>query len=260
MTISEVLVIATSLGLTTQKGTNYVSPYHAALRIKKEAATRPSVPANAGIDLPTFAVREDGTSRITIYSGGDDITVSPRKGVFNFNIGERHLCACKQDGCVGKNGHAPGKAFGDFSGSKCGHNYPSTPLMPTIPVREGIEFHRTIRNMPLMTAFGVVAGRILTERVGGGARGLNADCPEYRRNIDFRPHGCPSCGKGQCWGKDKKTGTECRPSMKFAFVNVTGAGWVHCYLEPSRSDYSATLAVLDGMGSKVHDIPVMGAA
>jgi hypothetical protein len=259
MTTDHLLVIAESLGLTTQKGTDYVSPYHAGQRISKEAESRPSVSAKAGVELPTFAARLDGTSRITIYTGGDDVTISNRKGLFNFNIGSRHLCGCKGDGCIGKNGYSYGQAAGDFTGSLCGDNHPMTPHMPTIEVREGADFHRTIRNLPLMTASGVVGGRILTERVGGGARGLNADCPEYRRNIDFRPHGCPSCGKGQCWGKDKKTGTECRPSMKFAFVNVKGAGWVYCYLEPSRSDYSATLKVLDSMGSKVRDFPIMGA-
>ena len=259
MTTSTLFVIADQLDLRTLKGTEYVSAYHLGQRISKEAESRPSVSAQAGIDLPTFAVRQDGTSRITIYTGGDDITVSPRKGLFNFNIGTRHLCGCKRDGCIGKNGYSYGQAAGDFTGSLCGVNHPLTTTMPTIQVREGAEFHRTIRNMPLFTASGVVGGRILTERVGGGARGLNADAPEYRRNIDFRPKGCPSCAKGQCWGKDKKTGTECRSSMKFAFVNVTGAGWVYCYLEPSRSDYAETLAILDRMGSKVGDMPIMGA-
>lgn len=262
MTTSHLLVIAESLGLTTQKGADYVSPYHAGQRISKEAQSRPSVSARAGIDLPAFAVLQDGTSRITIYTGGDDVTVSPRKGLFNFNIGTRHLCACgttDNDGnpCIGKNGHSYGAAAGDFTGSLCGDNHPATPTMPTIEVREGKDFHKTLKGLPLMTAAGVVKGYDLTQRVGGGARGLNADCPEYRRNKWFT-NGCPDCGKGQCWGKDKKTGYECFPSMKFALVNVTGAGWVYCMLEPSRSDYSETLKVLDSMGSKVHDIPVIG--
>ena len=266
MNAGTILTIATRLGLTTQRGSNYVSPYHAAERITKEAQSRPSVSARAGIDLPAFAAREDGTSRITIYTGGDDVTISNRKGLFNFNIGTRHLCACgttDDDGtpCIGKNGHAHGLAAGDFTGSLCGINHPDTPTMPTIEVREGADFHRTIKGLPLMTAAGVVKGNTLTERVGGGARGLNTDAPEYRRNRDFRTvGGCPSCGRGQCWGKVKSTGVECWPSMQFAFVNVTGAGWVYCYLEPSRSDYSDTLSLLDSMGSKVHGIPVMGAA
>jgi hypothetical protein len=279
MTTSEVLVIAENLGLTTQRGGNYVSLHHAGKRISKEAENRPSVSAAAGIDLPTFAARQDGTSRITIYTGGDDVTISNRKGLFNFNIGTRHLCACKRDGCIGKNGHSYGRAAGDFTGSLCGYNHPDTPNMPTIQVREGRDFHRTIRNMPLFTASGVVGGRVLTERVGGGARGLNADAPEYRRNV-WMTKGCPSCDKAQCWGKDKKTGIECFPSMKFAFVNCfweildysedkkgksfsprrfSPPTWVYCYLEPSRRDYAATLAILDSMGSKVGEMPIMGA-
>ena len=259
------LALATArwLDLRTTDGNHYVSPYQASQALHRAAQNRPTVTAE--VDVPTFLVREDGTSRITIYTGGDDVTVSNRKGDFKFNIRTRHLCACEGtddngDPCLGRRGNDDG----DYTGSLCKVNHPATPSMPLVPVREGTEFHRIVR-APLMTAQGIVyqlrsnGGLIsLRERVGGGSRGLNADCPEYRKNRDFRTvGGCPSCGRGQCWGKVKKTGLECWPAFEFAMVNVAGAGWTEAAIDPSRSDYDDVLSILDSMGSKTSDRPII---
>ena len=182
-----ILATAAALDLTPQRGGQYVSPYHAQQALNKAAA---SVPATTSfIPVARALAREDGTARITIYTGGDDVTKSNRKGEFNFSIGTRHLCACgttdsNGDPCIGKNGHAPGAAFGDFTGSLCKVNHGNTPFMPMIEVRQGVDFHRKVR-APLMTGDGLTRSLVLTERVGGGSRGLNADSPEYRQNRDW---------------------------------------------------------------------------
>ena len=258
-----VLATAEALGLRPQRGGHYVSPYHAQQALNRAAATAPAT--TSFIPVARALAREDGTARITIYTGGDDVTRSNRKGEFNFSIGTRHLCACgttdsNGDPCIGKNGHAPGVAFGDFTGSLCKVNHGSTPSMPMIEVRQGVDFHRKVR-APLMTGDGLTRSLVLTERVGGGSRGLNADSPEYRQNRDFRTvGGCPSCGRGQCWGKVKKTGLECRPAFVFAFVNVAGFGWVEAAVDPSREDYGEVLSILDSMGSRVRDRPIITGA
>jgi len=281
MDAGTILTIVSHLGLMTQRGTNYVSAYHAGQKLIKASQTRPSVPSMANCELPTFTQLQDGTSRISIYDGGDDMTVAPRKGSFQWNISTRFICACNDENkvtealeggsrkglCIAKNGESYGQAAGDFTGSKCGHNHPKTPFMPTIEVREGTEFHRTLRlypsrdckvGMPLFDGTSVKVGYILTQRVGGGHHGLNADSPQYRRNVWFGKRGCPSCGKEQCWGTNKKTESVCFPAYEFAWVNVEGRGWVHCSISPSSPTYSLALSVLDSMGSKVSDRPFFG--
>lgn len=253
-----VLATANALDLMTSKGNQYRSPYHAQRALDAAAAAAPSVPSF--VPVARALVREDGTSRITVhtYRNGSLIEMDDsRKGEFNFSIGTRHLCACERDGCIGKNGHAPGVAFGDFTGSLCGQNHAGTPFMPMIQVKQGVEFHRKVR-APLFTAAGLTRQIVLTERVGGGSRGLNAESPEYRQNRDFRTvGGCPSCGRGQCWGKVKKTGQECRPAFEFAFVNVDGSGWIEAAIDPSREDYGEALSLLESMGSRVRDRPMI---
>ena len=256
-----VLTVSRSLGLLTGEGTQYRSKYHAGQRLAREAAARPTVAAAVGLDLPTVAVLKDGTARITIYTyglspyntGRVDNDDNARAGTFNFNVGMRHLCGCGRADCIARDGSGDG----NYTGSLCGTNHPNSAFMPLTEVREGADYHRTL-NLPRLTASGVVKGHKLTERVGGGFRAMNP--PQYRRNRDFRTvGGCPSCGRGQCWGTVKRTGQVCFDSMKFAFVNVAGVGWVFVYIDPNAPDFSEVRSILDGMGSRVLDVPVMGA-
>ena len=161
-----VLATAAALGLGPQRGGDYVSVWHAQQALNRASAEAPTT--TAYIPVARALAREDGTARITIYTGGDDVTKSNRKGEFNFSIGTRHLCACgttdsNGDPCIGKNGHAPGVAFGDFTGSLCGVNHDSTPFMPMIEVRQGVDFHRKVR-APLMTADGLTRSFYRRER------------------------------------------------------------------------------------------------
>jgi hypothetical protein len=247
------------MGYRTTDGTTYRSPYHAAQRLNRELAAaldtlhshglKPFV--RDGLPLAAAAVREDGTSRITVhtYRHGRLIDMDDsRKGQFNFSVGVRHLCACERDGCIGKNGYADGKASGDFTGSLCGKNHPDTPSMPTIPVKQGEDYHRKVKIVEL-TGVSMLKKRTLTERVGGGSRGLNIDCPEYRRNMTS----CHACGKSNCWGKTKAE--QCREPYRFAFFPVAGVGWVEVAVDPSHPQFNATAAALDLIGSVLRDRP-----
>ena len=259
------LVTARVMGFKTTEGTQYRSAWHAQQRLEREAYAALDRLHNAGfrpfirknLPLSRLAVREDGTSRITVhtYRHGKLMEIDDsRKGEFFWNPAFRHLCGCGNPECLGRNGYKDG----NFAGSLCKINHPATPSMPLVPAKEGRDFDRKVSVLELVGA-SIVKNRRLSERVGGGSRGLNIDCPEYRRNMT----GCYVCGGDNCWGKTKTT--FCRDPYQFAHWPYTAvdedgvefAGWTEVGVDPAHPDYASTVAALEVVGSVLRDRPAM---
>lgn len=281
------------LGMRTQDGNEYTALGWADRVLNRYVQTMPAVTVADNVTLQTFTPVEDGTSRISIYTygkNGQRIDLDPedaRKGEFPFNEAVRHLCGCRTEGCIARNGYAGGPenavSWQDFRGSICGSQHPDTLDMPTTPVMEGRLFHQKLRGVPKFTLGPndepmLIKGQILGMRIGGGR--LKHREPRFGRNFDYRvgydglgcngtlPNG-ERCGthhptnlkKGtirhQCWGfsdRDNREDTACRTHYRFAYLS-TGSDVVLAYLDSHDDNFDRHVEWCSDAGYTVWDCP-----